>query len=250
MKPRVGDRVYYCDTTGVPVATKHGGKDLGTDVMDGGQAKVVWDTPQRPGDPLDFDTLAGVRALVRCTAESLYTTPVVRSKRARAAIARLRRSIRRQEHKGSHRSAPLDVVTAIDLDLSRIRGVIFVPAAEDPGKLVAEGPCHGFPPLAALAWPPSAKRWGIVAAEKRPETPPKDEVNGLPLWWDGALVPDSWLRALWVSAVSGRGINPFPSLLEMPDFALVLKLARALEAAGFGRVVLLGDNRQEVFGVR
>lgn len=69
--------------------------------------------------------------------------------------------------------------------------------------------------------------------------PPIVAVNGrdgLPLWWNGAPVPDGVFRAwnAWTAGVS----RPAPCPVR-PDCAEVLELAKELERVGLCRVALL-----------
>lgn len=70
--------------------------------------------------------------------------------------------------------------------------------------------------------------------------------DALPVWWDGALVPEGWDRARRV-AWDRSGFPEGPELaatldsaeVMCPGWEAVLRLARALEAAGLCRLVLL-----------
>lgn len=116
--------------------------------------------------------------------------------------------------------------------------VLVVPAKGDPGGLLAAGRCGTWPP-ASVCLGDEGWRVGIARA--------------LPLWWDGALVPEGWDRArrVWFgSDAPGRpdiGDDPLyddlldaVSIIFEPELEHVLALARSLTDIGRAfRVVLL-----------
>lgn len=77
--------------------------------------------------------------------------------------------------------------------MSDIVAVLVVPAAGDPGGLLAvRDPWYTFPPP-TVTWS-EVRGWRIG----RDVTNPMRVVMphwALPLWWDGALVPEGWDRA-------------------------------------------------------
>jgi hypothetical protein len=84
-----------------------------------------------------------------------------------------------------------------------IVAVLVVPAEGDPGGLLARGGCEARPPLVhrrialitdpAYTWLNGWRTQGSIAS---------DVESALPLWWDGALVPEGWDRARRVYAAS------------------------------------------------
>jgi hypothetical protein len=92
-----------------------------------------------------------------------------------------------------------------------IVAVLVVPAAGDPGGLLAAGPCGGVPPRVLSG------HTCAYGSHQEWQTP--DDLDGrdcymcrhplfaLPLWWDGALVPEGWDRARRVYLTACRG-NP------------------------------------------
>lgn len=71
-----------------------------------------------------------------------------------------------------------------------IVGVLVVPADGDPGGLLAEGRCSAYPrfPPACAYWRASHQTWCSGGGGHHSGA-------ALPLWWDGALVPEGWDRA-------------------------------------------------------
>lgn len=90
--------------------------------------------------------------------------------------------------------------------------VLVVPAPGDPGGLLAPGACGARPPL-VRRWDTARGPWW--GRHYCPEGSVVTDDYGLPLWWDGCLVPEGWdrlrrrLRAAW----PGREMWP----AHMPD---------------------------------
>lgn len=117
---------------------------------------------------------------------------------------------------------------------------IVVVATEAGMPLVLAGLCGARPPLVWLAdGEPGWGRWANVIAGRKIPTG-----EGLPLRWDGALVPEGWDRARRVWWDRPRGVRvdvdaARAASLAFPAVEDVVRLARALESAGLCRVVLL-----------
>jgi hypothetical protein len=106
-----------------------------------------------------------------------------------------------------------------------IVAVLVVPAEKDPAGLLAEGRC-GWPP--AVAWTdhqPDGWHWRVGNTRKG---------HALPLWWDGALVPEGWDRArrAWFNSVAVS--HDAEAVYEMfdPTLELMLPLADSLVGTG------------------
>ena len=118
-------------------------------------------------------------------------------------------------------------------------GIVLVPteagrALTEPGRRM-EIPEHGSADRPRLqvtraARPPEVC-WGYDDATR--SFPP----NGLPLWWEGAMVPEGWDRAerVWVAAYPRRCRTSDTD----PGVSEALLLAEGLELDGLCRVVLL-----------
>ena len=111
--------------------------------------------------------------------------------------------------------------------------IVLVPAEGDPGGLLAARRLRLPGPQAAVSvtraavppqvsgWDPSSSLWP----------------SGLPLWWDGALVPAGWDRA----RRAAYALHPawmLPTTME-PDQNQLLMVARFLMKTSGARVVLL-----------
>jgi hypothetical protein len=119
-------------------------------------------------------------------------------------------------------------------DLTAPVAVLVVPAEGDPGGLKTPGSCGSRPPLVYHDPDDGTWRdWGHVWHRA-----------ALPLWWDGALVPEGWDRARRVEETvqrSGEVLEPWPlDPMRRGGARYVQLLARALVTAGLAsRVVLL-----------
>lgn len=121
-------------------------------------------------------------------------------------------------------------------------GVIVVPASGDPGGLLAVGRCGALPPTVYQSFHPPTWKIGH----------PGPLLGALPLWWDGALVPEGWDRARRVLASwLESSHNTIPALaavcramgMNTPDRTLTLILAVGLWRAGpADRIVILGRS--------
>lgn len=110
---------------------------------------------------------------------------------------------------------------------AEIVAVLVVPAEGDPGGLLAPGACGSVPPSAWVRRYGRGARWTPGLSGHR--TPG----DALPLWWDGALVPEGWDRARRV------GISVWNNEPN-PDLGTVLVCATSLCDRGWGaRVVRL-----------
>ncbi len=118
--------------------------------------------------------------------------------------------------------------------------VLVVPAAGDPGGLLANGVLGATPPFVwrhvhkdgSTCWDPRCQRAWLAT----------DRQHALPLWWDGALVPEGWARFVYSEdALSPYGLPRARRTFRMwPDLDTVLASAFAAERAGLAsRVVLL-----------
>lgn len=132
-------------------------------------------------------------------------------------------------------------------------GIVVVPAEGDPGGLLDDGACFSSPPMARLnrRFEPAAPRDGMVyrwmaggreaycamANTQNRMRPLSDGRFGLPIWWDGKLVPEGWDRLRRVA----YGLHPawiMPTIME-PDTHQALMVARFLTKTAGARVVLL-----------
>jgi hypothetical protein len=125
--------------------------------------------------------------------------------------------------------------------------VLVVPAPGDPGRLVWPGACGPAPAV--------VESGDVCAHDWHREWKPRSEqaeINcymcrypkqALPLWWDGALVPEGWDRACraLVSRCNELAPNPLdPEPPRFPTFDDVEALAAFLVPLGLAsRVVLL-----------
>lgn len=113
-----------------------------------------------------------------------------------------------------------------------------------PGSpLLADGPALKLP--VGMQW--------IVSRRGTPPVVKTDEWDALPLWWDGALVPEGWDRARrhYAGSVDQEAdtLSDFDRLLLLfaPTADVVLRLARAIVTAGLAeRVVCLDADGREV----
>ena len=134
-----------------------------------------------------------------------------------------------------------------------IVAVLVVPAEDDPGGLLRYGALGARPPVAHRFRHRDVGVWehsvvdGLVLA--RPELWRSQEL-ALPLWWDGALVPEGWDRLRRVSlGVSARdwtraGISLTERLggeaSPRPHWAVMVRLAEGLVPIGIAsRIVRL-----------
>lgn len=122
-------------------------------------------------------------------------------------------------------------------------GIVVIPAAGDPGGLLAEGPCGALPPTVHAVEGAIATGWrtaieGVWFEGRAPHLPDgMPRVQALPLWWNGKLVPEGWWRG-WRAWVSGDFPGaPCPVQATIAD---CLQLAKELVFYGIAsRVVLL-----------
>lgn len=168
--------------------------------------------------------------------------------------------------------------------MTDIVAVLVVPADGDPGGLLAVGGCHATPPTAyrqaitpVCAECGSSCRWSSAPTEQsdsmwvcreewrhngirftswdpwksqgysyRPAEP--TEERALPLWWDGALVPEGWDRArrvfyanaaehLVAEVKRGPGTNPplhfvLHFSLHLADAGLASRVVRLARVDG------------------
>lgn len=124
--------------------------------------------------------------------------------------------------------------------MADVRGMLVVPAKGDPGGLLAEGVCNALPPLAVDmgGW------WSAVGDVADRDW--DDAEYALPLWWDGALVPEGWDRLRRVLARLGRA-STYLGIESLSDVADVVRAAEYAVAAGVGsRVVLVDADGREV----
>jgi hypothetical protein len=119
--------------------------------------------------------------------------------------------------------------------------VLVVPAPGDPGGLLAHGSCESWPPLVFVRRDGWLGPTGWVVGR-----PVGGEQRALPLWWDGALVPEGWDRAVR-SLDSDQEPPPTPwhgqrwaPSPRYPDIGQVRWMGERLVRTGFAsRVVLL-----------
>lgn len=119
--------------------------------------------------------------------------------------------------------------------MSDIVAVLVVPADGDPGGLLrgADGSdrdrCGARPPSVGLY----ADRWyGWPGPDGW-----KVRCDGLPLWWDGAVVPDGWDRARRASFEAGRASVGAVQLFD-PRLSDVLHIASGLVVGGMASRVV------------
>lgn len=120
--------------------------------------------------------------------------------------------------------------------MSDIVAVLVVPAEGDPGGLLAEGACQAWPPRVGSSaahdygsWKAGAKEWTPMGWDEQGAY----DTEALPLWWDGALVPEGYDRARRV------GISQWDDTPN-PDIDTVMICAVSLCERGWGyRVVRL-----------
>lgn len=100
--------------------------------------------------------------------------------------------------------------------MSDVVAVILVPSKGDPGRLLATGACGAIPPL-VRRWDTGRGPWW--GRHYCPEGSVATDDYGLPLWWDGRLVPEGWdrfVRALLPSdGRDDRPVSRFPYLGEV-----------------------------------
>lgn len=111
--------------------------------------------------------------------------------------------------------------------------ILCVPT-EAGAALLDMGPCCSFPPVADRGWD---GKWYPADPEYRHSIPEPDEVQALPLWWAGALVPEGWDRARRV-AFATHPAWMMTTIME-PDMQQLLMVARFLEKHRLCRVVVL-----------
>lgn len=126
-------------------------------------------------------------------------------------------------------------------------GIVVVPT-EAGRVLTMEGPCGARAGMVFAAGTSclDCGRAFPAWAPMCPDCGGPGRSEGLPLWWDGALVPEGWDRARRV-AFDAAGFTGGPALaaaldaveVVYPSAAGVLHMALALEAAGLCRVVVL-----------
>ena len=130
--------------------------------------------------------------------------------------------------------------------------VLVVPAEGDPGGLLSPGRCSAVPPVVVSGhvcvydyhreWQPLGDFVGSDCYMCR------HPVRALPLWWDGALVPEGWdrfVRAACTLAGDDRPVSRFPALADMlraaspsPGTAASLLASRVIRLARVdGRLV-------------
>ncbi len=138
--------------------------------------------------------------------------------------------------------------------MADVVAVLVVPAEGDPGGLLSPGRCGsslgGGPPCAELygVWCGAYDAMRETASDQwsgEPTEAPK--AIALPLWWDGALVPEGWDRARRVHRATGWET----SIKANPTCSQAISLARDLVAALGGRVVRLArvDGRLVEVGI-
>lgn len=130
--------------------------------------------------------------------------------------------------------------------------VLVVPAEGDPGGLLAAGPCGSAPP-AVYRIPGEDWQPGLAPKPDRP--PPKILRFALPLWWDGALVPEGWDRARRVYGVSCADYpdviadraydTPLPGMQRLQALADML-VSHGLVASRVVRLALVDGRLVEV----
>ena len=119
--------------------------------------------------------------------------------------------------------------------MSDIVAVLVVPAEGDPGGLLADGVAGSSPPYVGL---------GPAYEPGRPGGEPE---WALPLWWDGALVPEGYDRARRVVAgtLSAPGLVGGDSAVRAwlrdlgESLADAERLAAEVAECGYGSVVRL-----------
>ena len=113
--------------------------------------------------------------------------------------------------------------------------MLVVPAKGDPGGLLARGACSSAPPICSRSWHEDhwVSRWVEWESDE-----------ALPLWWDGALVPEGWdrlVRAQRRASDSGPLYPPEPAMAWInvaTTYAVWIGLA--------SRVVLVDADGREV----
>lgn len=118
---------------------------------------------------------------------------------------------------------------------AEIVAVLVIPAEGDPGGLLAEGACQAWPPRVGSSaahdygsWKAGAKEWTPMGWDEQGAY----DTEALPLWWDGALVPEGWDRARrsMYRAVSKLDGESEPWCLLDPGLSDVLWAAARLAA--------------------
>jgi hypothetical protein len=109
--------------------------------------------------------------------------------------------------------------------MSDIVAVLVVPAEGDPGGLLAAGACGSIPPL-VRRWDTARGPWW--GRHYCPEGSVVTDDYGLPLWWDGSLVPEGWDRARRAYVAGAGAVLSHPAVRQVelldptPDQAVVL----------------------------
>jgi hypothetical protein len=109
--------------------------------------------------------------------------------------------------------------------VDQVVAVLVIPAGGDPGGLLAAGRCGGTPACVYECCPPRGPAEPLTWTVGWWNVAGTHSVNALPLWWDGALVPEGWDRARRVfyahgpahdveSIKRGPGTNPPLSFVE------------------------------------
>lgn len=115
--------------------------------------------------------------------------------------------------------------------MADVVAVLVVPAEGDPGGLLREGSCGPIPAMVA-----NYGSWGLAGQGPRDWYITSTVWVGavaLPLWWDGALVPEGWDRARRVAD------DRFYSEMCDPDVDCAIEYAEFVAAKTGGRVVRL-----------
>jgi hypothetical protein len=100
-----------------------------------------------------------------------------------------------------------------------IVAVLVVPADGDPGGVLAPGRCGIIPAMAEMRHTydphgaPGPEEWTIVSTLWTVR-------RALPLWWDGALVPEGWDRLIrTIGTDDAEDATRHPSLVGVLDWA-------------------------------
>lgn len=128
--------------------------------------------------------------------------------------------------------------------MTDVVAVLVVPAEGDPGGVLAEGACNAFPPCVGLPGDECSDSDHLAKGFdlQCPECGSPWDHPALPLWWDGALVPEGWDRARRMLVRPRCTVQPETGWLHdfHPFVNRVAAIAHALVRAGFAsRVVCL-----------